>query len=132
MGLPSGWTEVPASATYRKQWVAMFGTAVPVPREFHHRDGRTALMGREPYGPDDMRWHISVRHGEVNVDGRIPTWDEMVDTAHALRPGVPFVVGVPPRSWWMNVHPHVLHLIETKDQPLIARWREERMGTPPT
>jgi hypothetical protein len=41
---------------------------------------------------------------------------------------VPFVVGVPPRSWWMNVHPDVLHLVETRDQALIESWRDERQG----
>jgi hypothetical protein len=88
-------------------------------------------MGREPVG-DDMRWHLSVRYGDPGVNGRVPGWDELVQAAHELRPGVVFVVGIPPRSWWINVHPHVLHLYESRDEPLVAAWRDEARGDAPT
>ena len=78
-------------------------------------------------GEKDMRWHIS-----VSLDERVPTWEEMVMAAHELRPGVVFVIGMPPRSWWINIHPNVLHLYETKDEHLIDQWRYERMGMKPT
>jgi hypothetical protein len=39
---------------------------------------------------------------------------------------------VPPRSWWINVHPHVLHLYEIKDMALTAQWRAEARGDRPT
>jgi hypothetical protein len=40
-----------------------------------------------------------------------------------------FVIGVPPKSWWMNVHPHVLHLHETRDELLIADVQGQRDGS---
>jgi hypothetical protein len=109
---------------------------VDPPRFYQHPKGLTALVGREPYGDyddPDMRWHISLRYGDPGHNGRVPSWEELVTSAHELRPGVCFVVGIPPRSWWMNVHPDVLHMIETRDQPLIASFRENaQQGVMPT
>jgi len=76
---------------------------------------------------DEWRWHISVA-GEDDV----PRWRDLVAIAHELRPGVPFAVGVPPRSWWMSVHPHCLHLWQIEDAALVAQWRHERMGVAPS
>jgi hypothetical protein len=121
--LPDGWWEVEQGEDYTAKWREQFGGEVPVPRVFQHNDKRTAMVGREPYAEGDWRWHISVRSGDPGIDGRIPSWDELVDTAHALRPGVPFVIGIPPRSYWMNHHPHVLHIVETKDEAMINNWR---------
>ena len=115
-----------------KAWKGKHGTLVPVPRIFQHPNKLTCLVGREPYAKDDWRWHISVRYGDPGSDGRIPNWEELVVSAHALRPGVPFVVGIPPRSWWMSVHPHVLHLVETKDEAMIENWRHNARGDRPT
>jgi hypothetical protein len=39
---------------------------------------------------------------------------------------------VPPRSWWMNVHPDVLHLHETTDEALIEQYRANAMQATPT
>lgn len=86
-----------------------------------------ALISREEIAIGDWRWHIS-----VSAEGRVPAWEELAASGHELRPGVPFVVGVPPKSWWINVHPHVLHLYESKDQPLLDQWRSERRGDRPT
>lgn len=90
-----------------------------------------AMCNRHPFGNSrmepDVRWHISVSHAE-----RVPSWEEMADACHAIRPGVPFVMGVPPRSWWLNLHPNVLHLWQTKDDNLIADWRANAMGQQPT
>lgn len=92
-----------------------------------HRAGLlAAIVSRDDYG-DGPRWHVSVSH-----DNRIPNWEELVDAAHDLRPGVPFVVGIPPRSWWMNVHPRVLHLVELHDEALVQQWRHEGLGQTPT
>lgn len=132
MTIPEGWNEGEQHPEFIAMWRKQYGDHVPVPRAFYHNDGRTAFVGREPYGKDDWRWHISLRAGELEVDGRPPTWDEMVDTAHALRPGVPFIVGIPPRSFWMNIHPHVLHMIETRDEPLLEQWRANARGDKPT
>jgi hypothetical protein len=88
-----------------------------------------ALVGYEPADDDDPpRWHMSVAH-----EDRIPTWDELVDAAHALRPGVPFCVGLPPKSWWLNYDERVLHLWEIRDEPLVEGWRKvglQREDTP--
>jgi hypothetical protein len=75
----------------------------------------------------DWRWHVSVS-GERGV----PRWRDLVAIGHELRPGVCFVVGCPPKSWWINVHPHCLHLYETKDENLIAQWRFEGQGHTPS
>lgn len=78
-------------------------------------------------GLPDERWHIS-----VSGNGRVPTWAEIAEAGHALRPGVVFVIGVPPKSWWINIHPDVLHLHETKDLRLVDQWRAERRGDVPS
>ena len=134
MKLPSGWEERPPPDGYVDMWLAQYGPEVPSPRFFWHRDGRVALLGREPVkgNSKDLRWHISVRHGDPGVDGRVCSWEELVETAHALRPGVPFVIGIPPLSWWINVHPDVLHMFETHDEALVASWRSERGGQQPS
>ena len=49
-----------------------------------------------------------------------------------LQQGGEFVIGIPPRSWWMSVHPHVLHLIETKDELLIENWKANARGDEPS
>lgn len=86
------------------------------------------IVSREPTGPDNKpRWHMSI----AAMD-RVPNWQEMVEFAHRLRPGVPFVMGLPPRSWWMNVHPNVLHLWESFDTELIEQWRFEAQGHEPS
>lgn len=77
--------------------------------------------------PPDDRWHIS-----VNGRQRVPTWDELVSIAHRIREGVVFVVGVPPRSWWINVSENCLHLWELKDDRLTDLWRSERLAMQPT
>ena len=42
------------------------------------------------------------------------------------------MIGIPPRSFWMNVHPHVLHMVETKDEAMIENWRHNAQGHRPT
>jgi len=101
-----------------------------MPLVYSTADGFFALVGRERCGgleTSPLRWHISLQG-----PGRIPTWDELVEAAHKLRPGVPFVIGVPPRSLWMNVHPHVLHLWETADAALLEEWRTNTRGDAPS
>lgn len=75
----------------------------------------------------DLRWHVSVA-GDVDV----PAWAHLAAIGHRLRPGVVFVLGVPPKSWWINIHEHCLHLWETKDEFLIDCWRSERRGDGPS
>lgn len=87
----------------------------------------SVLMGRERIADSDPRWHISVAH-----PAHLPAWADLVAIAHRLRPGVVFVVGVPPRSWWINVHENCLHLWEMRDPNLEAQWRSESQGHRPT
>jgi hypothetical protein len=131
----SKWERVGTPRDLAEQWRAMFGDlADVVPPPVVHRHKRLeALLGREPVGPDqenleDLRWHLSVRGPD-----RVPTWPELVDAAHSIRPGVVFCVPMPPRDWWINVHPHVLHVWEIRDTNLIEQWRSERgLATEPT
>jgi len=90
----------------------------------------SAIVGRENCGGeahDPLRWHISLA-----AQGRVPTWAELAQSAHELRPGVFFVVMVPPRSMWMNVHPNVLHLWETADPALAREAQVNALGHEPT
>lgn len=91
---------------------------------FLTRDDVTTGTNRLP----DWRWHLSI----AGRDHKVPGWDTIAAVAHELRPGVPMVLGVPPKSWWINVHPGTLHLYETKDENMIASWRAQRRGDRPT
>lgn len=86
-----------------------------------------ALVSRDEITPGDERWHISVQHRD-----RVPAWNELAAAGHELRPGVVFAIGVPPRSWWINVHEHVLHLWELRDAAFVEQWKLERQGHTPS
>lgn len=94
------------------------------------------FVAREPWphplveGQVDWRWHISVRI--LQPAPRVPSWNELTSLAHQLRPGVGFVVGIPPRRLWMNVHPDVLHLVEVKDPGIWQEWALNARGDSPT
>ena len=127
----SGWIEAATSPDFAAAWKAHMGDT-PAPRGFSRVDGKDewfALLGHEPVGPHgtDHRWHLSVRH-----ERRVPTWDELAAACHELRPGVVFVLAVPPRSWWINVHEFVLHAWEVRDENLTEMWRAEGRGDEPT
>jgi hypothetical protein len=129
--LVNSWREVDLPPVFIAGWEAQMGKSAPLPHAYE-RGPLFALVSRDLVAKGDARWHVSVRYGEPGANGRVPTWDELVDAGHALRPGVAFVVGVPPRSWWINVHPHVLHLWETRDPHLTSMWRDERRGDRPS
>jgi hypothetical protein len=94
------------------------------PRIFTNTRGLRVLLSRDlGLNESDPRWHIS-----VSYEDHIPDWEEMVQIAHNLRPGVFFVIGVPPESMWMSVHPYALHLCETTDEGLIAEWKRNARG----
>jgi hypothetical protein len=98
----------------------------------HKGRGFSVLLTRDDVGYTtgipDWRWHMSI----AGRDMKVPAWETVSAVPHELRPGVPFVVGVPPKSWWINVHPGALHLWEFKDANLLAQWRAERRGDTPT
>ena len=135
------WVEISRGPEYEQfcqLWTRQYGAPLQnginaPPRWFlaEGQDGRPpmkALMGRELRTQGAApRWHIS-----VSTLDRPPTWEEMVATVHKLRPGVPFVMGIPPLSWWMNIHPHALHAWESFDQLLIDEWRDNARGDRPS
>jgi hypothetical protein len=112
-----------------REWGLEMGVRTMRRFETLRSPGYSVLLTRDPLGPEgiDPRWHLSVA-GQTHL----PPWDVVVAIAHDVRPGVPFVIGVPPRSWWINVHPHCLHLWECRDLNLIDCWRDERMGMVPS
>lgn len=87
------------------------------------------LISRDPVGEGDLRWHISVSNeAHLQAGHDVPVWRDFVAIVHQLRPGVPFVVGIPPRHMWMNKNPNVLHAVEVRDEGLIAEWRRNAAG----
>lgn len=122
----AGWQPV-ASPDFEQLWRDTHPDGDVAPPQTFQRGPLRALVGFEPVIDDDRRWHVS-----VSCADRLPTWGELVEAAHTLRPGVVFVVGVPPRSWWLNVHPYVLHLWETTDEHLVSEWRRNGRGDTPT
>lgn len=120
------WIEEELPQVVADSWRANLGKDASLPR-YHTCGGLRALSGREPVVPGDFRWHVS-----VSREDRIPVWAELVSAAHNLRPGVAFVVGIPPLSWWLNFHPFVMHLWETNDLHLIAEWRRNARGDRPS
>lgn len=84
---------------------------------FIHRDRLLSAFRSR----DNGRWHLSVAHRD-----RIPTWFELGFARDCLVPAdVWMVVPHPPRRFWVNVNPHVLHLWEVRDQPLQDIWRAD-------
>lgn len=122
----SGWQRIGTPTDLADMW-RREGLPPPAPVVWRRGKLLEALVGRESIADGDPRWHISIR-----AHGRVPSWDELVDAAHELRPGVVFCMPMPPRSWWINVHEHVLHLWEIRDANLERQWEGERLGQVPT
>lgn len=118
------WAKAPMPADAAAVWETQ---GIRVPERYvigpHIAPAVNALISREPIAKDDYRWHLSVSRRD-----RLPDWGELVSAAHELRPGIVFVVGIPPKSWWINIHPFCLHLYETRDPHLIEQWRAEGRG----
>ena len=129
----NGWECEGTPPVIEQTWIRAFGEDALVPPPLAYSKGDLhALVGREPVGlnqasMEDLRWHIS-----VSGVRRLPTWEEMVDAAHSLRPGVMFCIPMPPSSMWLNVHETTLHLWQIVDPNLETQWREERQGHAPT
>lgn len=70
------------------------------------------------------RWHLSISHPD-----RYPTWDEIVEARDRLLPDeLHFCMGLPPRDFWLSVHPNCLHLWEIRDHALTDQWEFEGRG----
>jgi hypothetical protein len=130
----NGWTEAELPDEFIEAHAKMNDSLLcPPPRRFvNERLGLSVILSRDELSHDydhdpDPRWHLS-----MIGPGRVPTWSEMAEACHTLRPGVVFVMGIPPRSWWINVHPDCLHAWEVKDDHLTHQWRDERSGHTPS
>lgn len=71
-----------------------------------------------------LRLHASMSHnsrirqvradvGEVNTEGRMPTWDELKDARYRFLPDqLNFAIMMPPSEDYVNLHKTCLHLLE--------------------
>jgi hypothetical protein len=86
-------------------------------KTFMHRDKPLVAIRSRDMG----RWHLSVSHRD-----RVPTWGELGMARDALLPADGwFMVAHPPRRYWLNYNPRVLHLWEFQDDLLIGLFRHE-------
>ena len=111
-------SEIPCPAGLRRQMeaggaenVAMYGSL----------SGCTVLVSRDPIEGAGPRWHLSMSHHY-----RLPTWQELGEARDELIPeDVWMMIPHPPRKYWLNYNPHVLHLQEFSDPPLQAHFQWE-------
>lgn len=68
----------------------------------------------------DARWHLSAAGST-----RVLTWAELVEIAHRFRPGIMFSIALPPRTMWLNLHEHCLHLWQMRDASLERQFAAE-------
>jgi hypothetical protein len=122
--------ETPVPHALYQHFVAMGAASIRrLEADLNDGTGYSVLLGREPLDETlaDMRWHLSIAH-----PSRLPEWRHLAEIAHEVRPGVVFVMALPPKSWWINIHDYCLHLWEVKDDPLVDSWRREGRGDAPT
>lgn len=61
-------------------------------------------------------WHLSIAHPK-----RYPTWDEIYEARyHFIPDNVYMMMGLPPKSVYVNRHPNCFHLWEA--QELKTKW----------
>lgn len=118
--LEKGYEDAPQGSAFVGAWLARIGGK-------RYSVVLTRDNVAEPVEVPDVRWHMS-----ISADDGVPAWNALAAIAHEVRPGVPFAIGVPPKSWWINVHPGTLHLYELRDENLVAQWRFERRGDDPS
>lgn len=82
------------------------------------------FVGIEPVGPltdRHTRWHLSICGPK-----RLATWAELNAARDRFIPEDVFMaIPMPPKAYWLNVHPHVLHIWEHQDWPLIDQAKHE-------
>lgn len=60
---------------------------------------------------EEGRWHLS-----ISTPTRYPSWDEIADARYDLLPdSIQVAMMLPPRAQYVNVHPYVFHLWESRD-----------------
>ena len=126
------WVQVPTPDALAALWRQQFGEGCVMPDLYRRLDGKPyqAMHTRDPIPGEE---HLTPRH-HISVAGvdDVPPWDVLANAGHEIRPGVPFCIGVPPKSWWINVHEFTIHLWECRDERLLDTWRGERRGDRPS
>lgn len=88
------------------------------------RSALRVIRSLDVYPGETLRWHLS-----VSTPVRLPSWEEMGRARDALMPADVFLcIQHPPREFWMNFHPNVLHMMELRDPGLIAQAVSEGMN----
>lgn len=87
-------------------------------------DETQVFVGREPVGiigQTEDRWHLS-----ISGRGRLPRWSELKAARDEFIPAEVFMaIPMPPKAYWLNVHPYVLHIWEYRDQRLTDQMMAE-------
>jgi hypothetical protein len=88
-----------------------------------HQRKLTVIVAREPLGPNGaLRWHLSISHPE-----RYPSYDEIAAARYGLIPDRAYMVMIlPPRSAYVNLHQHTMHLHEVPEAMDAANQIEMR------
>lgn len=83
----------------------------PVPGAKAYYLGQCSVIVAQEGG----RLHLSIANRH-----RYPTWDEIKEARDLLLPGDAFFAMVmPPKEYYINLHPNCFHLWEIKDEGLI-------------
>jgi hypothetical protein len=102
-------------------WLEMASRA-GMPRDLT-RNLRSGSLGscKVVAAEENGRWHLSISHA-----WRLPTWDELNAARDALIPAdVWLCQPMPPKAFWLNLHPYCLHLWEVRDRTLLLQWAGE-------
>lgn len=79
-------------------------------RSYKTSNGCSVIVSSREYG----RWHLSIAHPR-----RYPTWDEIKDARYRLVPDdVHMVMALPPKKFYLNLHPNAFHLWELMELSL--------------
>lgn len=116
--------ERPITPKFRRMQTALGGTQYGGSMRAYVMGEVRILLSREPFGPGDLRWHIS-----MSCEKRDPTWAEIKHVQNTLKPGIFFCMPMPPAEYWINIHERAYHLEEVKDPQQIEHWKAQRSDT---
>jgi hypothetical protein len=112
----------PALVAYEKASIVLGAYEQP------HRDPLRGMVTIDICDPPEGVWlHLSVSRAR-----RLPTWGDLVTARDALGYGdLYFLQQLPPKRYWLNVHPYVLHLLHRIDQHAVPPilWKEQEGAT---
>ena len=103
--LPVGWRELAP--------LDMQGTAC---RRFEHTHGVRVLVTREDRGPDCGVWfHVSLSRAN-----KLPSWRDVREVKDLFIGKDRCAIHMlPPEAFYINLHPHTLHLFTRLDGPTV-------------